>query len=1060
MRLTNQTTLGLQAVLLFLCCLTPLHEAFAQQEVNEATQGLTQDSYLSLRDDPDANFYDIKAAFDAYWEGREITKGCGYKPFMRWIHHTEPLVFPTGEFPTNDMMDNSGRVYTPAPSAASMSSAVWQSLGPVSRPPEGPYAYAGGVGRINKVRVDPNNASIYFGCAPGGGIWKTTDSGSNWSLLYPDETDEIPSIGFTDIAIDYNNSNILYAAAGDDDGLDTYGLGIMKSTDGGINWTQVYAPTQSSYTIARILISPTNSNVLVAAARYGILRSTDAGATWAYASGTSGTRFRDIEFQPGNPNTVYASSSSAFWKSTDGGASWSTRTLPAEASGMQRNAIAVTPADANRIYMIASASSNSAMLGFFRSNDAGETWSTMTGTSPNLLGYSATGAAGNGQGWYDLCVDASPTNPDIAIVGGINVWKTSDGGSNWTISGHWLGTSPADEVHADVHGMTYSGNELIVACDGGVYKSTNDGSTYIDITNGMSIGQMYQVGVAQDRADLVAAGLQDNGTIEMDGAGTWLDIRGADGFEVYVVDQSDFNGQRLFYGCYQYGAFYRTLDGGSFTDICGSSGTGVDAQGDWETPFEKDPDADGTVYVAKDGVWRSTDFGSNWTFLGGPSVGNLENLAISWVDPNRMYVSRSGTMYTSGNGGSTFTTVTGLPGSFITDIQIDPTNPSRVFVSQSTFTGTQVHVSNDAGNSWTPMDAGMPDSPAYCLTYRNLSSDELYAGTGVGVYKWNGSSWEDFNIGLPNVEVYDLEIQETTNVLYAGTYGRGMWSASLGALAGCTDPTACNYNPDATVDDGSCATLDACGVCGGDNSACSGCTDAAACNYDASATIDDGTCVAPDPVFGCECSVTKSQSATLAGNQSSAPLTFEGAGFPSASTFDITLNFTGQGSSWPADLAVAITDGNGQCVAFGGYDSSPGGCTSLGNYTVVWPSDWNVSTSGTYTATVDLSSANLSGTGTWSVVLYNGWASASTVTYDATWTLGDVCENTDIAGCTDPAACNYNPDATVDDGSCESLSCAGCTDPAACNYDASATIDDGSCESPSCAGSTDPAACS
>ena len=128
------------------------------------------------------------------------------------------------------------------------------------------------------------------------------------------------------------------------------------------------------------------------------------------------------------------------------------------------------------------------------------------------------------------------------------------------------------------------------------------------------------------------------------------------------------------------------------------------------------------------------------------------------------------------------------------------------------------------------MDAGLPDSPAYCLAYRSFSSDELYAGTGVGVYKWNGSSWEDFNIGLPNVEVYDLEIQETENVLYAGTYGRGMWSANLGALAGCTDPTACNYNADATVDDGSCAALDACGVCGGDNSSCSGCTDAAACN--------------------------------------------------------------------------------------------------------------------------------------------------------------------------------------------------------------------------------------
>ena len=263
----NQTTC-LRAALFLLFSFTALEGAWSQQDETADTQALTQDSYLSVRDDPNANFYDIKAAFDAYWEGREITKGCGYKPFMRWIHHTEPLVYPTGEFPTNDMLDNSGRVYTPAPpsASASMSSAVWQSLGPVSRPPEGPYAYAGGVGRINKVRVDPNNANVYFGCAPGGGIWKTTDSGANWNLLYPDETDEIPSIGFTDIAIDYNNSNILYAAAGDDDALDTYGLGIMKSTDGGVNWTQTYVPTQSSYTIGRILISPANSNVILAAA--------------------------------------------------------------------------------------------------------------------------------------------------------------------------------------------------------------------------------------------------------------------------------------------------------------------------------------------------------------------------------------------------------------------------------------------------------------------------------------------------------------------------------------------------------------------------------------------------------------------------------------------------------------------------------------------------------------------------------------------------------------------------------------------------------------------------
>ena len=143
---------------------------------------------------------------------------------------------------------------------------------------------------------------------------------------------------------------------------------------------------------------------------------------------------------------------------------------------------------------------------------------------------------------------------------------------------------------------------------------------------------------------------------------------------------------------------------------------------------------------------------------------------------------------------------------------------------------------------------------------------------------------------------------------------------------GCTDATACNYDPNALNDDGTC------------DFSCYGCTDPTACNYDATATIDDGSCTAPDPQFGCECSISGSQTATLSGTESSAPLVVDAIANPSASSIDITLTFTGQGSSWPADMAMSITDGDGNCIAFGGYNDSPAGCPSLGGYQAIWPS--------------------------------------------------------------------------------------------------------------------------
>ncbi len=247
-----------------------------------------------------------------------------------------------------------------------------------------------------------------------------------------------------------------------------------------------------------------------------------------------------------------------------------------------------------------------------------------------------------------------------------------------------------------------------------------------------------------------------------------------------------------------------------------------------------------------------------------------------------------------------------------------------------------------------------------------------------------------------------------------------------------------------------------------------GCTDETACNYDPSATTDDGSCILQEP---CSCELTGSQSANLAGGETSEPLTQSATSLAPLSTIAIELEFDNMGNtaSWAADMAIAITSPSGECISFGGYNDSPDGCPSLGNYEVVWPTTWAVSTNGSYATTVDISEANLSGSGDWSVVLHNGYGASAGTSYQVNWVIPDLCpDDSNVNGCTDETACNYDENATNnddscnyaaegldclgnclndqdDDGVCDELEVAGCTDANACNYSDAATDEDGSC---------------
>ncbi|KXJ04817.1 hypothetical protein AC249_AIPGENE26522, partial [Exaiptasia diaphana] len=201
--------------------------------------------------------------------------------------------------------------------------------------------------------------------------------------------------------------------------------------------------------VYEILMDPTNPQRMIASTNGGrIYRTTDGGANWAFAAVSSSCK--DIAFKPGDPNTIYAAGATVN-VSTDGGATFTqiTSGLPTAS----RFALAVSPNQPDWVYTVAGGGNG--LIGVYRSTNSGQNYSTRT-TTPNILGYSATGGDNNSQAWYDLVMSADPTDANKIFIGGINIWRSTDGGTNFSIAAHWTGSGGSPAVHADQHVLEYS----------------------------------------------------------------------------------------------------------------------------------------------------------------------------------------------------------------------------------------------------------------------------------------------------------------------------------------------------------------------------------------------------------------------------------------------------------------------------------------------------------------------------------------------------------------------------------------------------------------------------
>lgn len=742
------------------------------------TSSIAQQDWREMMQDPNANFYDIKKAADAYWSTHDKDeKGCGYKPYKRWEAFMEPRVYPTGNmYLASQTWANYESFLNQNMSTAKqgnnmIASSTWTAMGPFGAMTGSACGLPRKAGRDNFITFDPTNSNTYWVGAPAGGLWKTTNDGVSWTT----NTDNLSVIGCSDLAIDPTNTNIMYLGTGDGDAGDTYAIGVLKSTDGGTTWaaTGLNWAVNLQRVIRRVIIHPTSTQTLLVASSVGIWRTTNGGTTWTQITTTS---TYDLEFKPTDPNTVYATTASGFYLSTNGGTSFTLISSGIPTTGANRMAVAVTANDPNYVYVLRSLNTTSGYGGLYLSNSSGTTFTVMS-TTPDILANSCAGTAGNGQGWYDLALAASPLNKNEVIVGGINHWRSTDGGVNWTNIGCWNSTAANPPyVHADVHEVEYTpAGVLYSANDGGIYRYT--GTAWTDKSSPRNIAQQYRIGLSGLTADYFITGHQDNGTNLFNGA-TYAARYCGDGMDCFI-DRT--NNSNLF-GATPQGGFLRSTDGGN---TWGSAQTGMSGTAGWVAPWHQDPVTAATLYAGRSQMFRSTNSGANWTQLtatGGS--GTIVEFAIAPSNNQVLYVIHGTSVFKTTNAGTSWTNVTtGITGGAPTYVAIDPTDPNNAWVTVSGYSaGNKVFMTTNGGTSWTNVSSNLPNLPANCIVYEPGTSDRIYVGMDVGVYYKDNSTanWTLYNTGLPNTPISDLEISPANpGKLYAATYGRGAWKVDV-----------------------------------------------------------------------------------------------------------------------------------------------------------------------------------------------------------------------------------------------------------------------------------------
>jgi uncharacterized protein (TIGR03437 family) len=689
---------------------------------------------------------------------------------------------------------------------------------------------------------------MYAGAVTGG-VWKTADSGATWTPI----TDLTPSIYIGAMIMDPADPNTLYAGTGESY-QGARGYGILKTSDGGVTWTQLPATNNPSfYFVNKLAITP-NKNIY-AATSAGIFVSLNGGTTWT-SSLAKNTCEDMVARTDGKTDYLFATCSAgsiaqprAIYRNVDA-AGTGTWTNVFSLTNMGRTSIAIAPSLQSTVYAMSwstdpQPTGKTGLVGVFRSTANGDltTWTTQTSNAdPNRLNTALlTNPAGlfadvcasgkpdySGQGWYDNVLAVDPLDPNKVWAGGIDVFRSDDGGASWGIAAYWDRGGRPEFAHADNHGIffhpAYDGvanQTLFLTNDGGLFRTDNaraDVATsasaqcyptagkvaWVTLNHGYAATQFYH-GLPYPGGGAYMGGSQDNGTSRgqiQTGVNGWTTVFGGDGGWV-AIDPVDPN---TIYYEYVNKATYRSINGG-LTTLDATSGI-TEASGNFQfiKQIAMDPAASQRLYVGGSILWRTNDGAASWSAVS-TAIANdsITAIAVAPSNPNVVFFGTvSGKVYSNN---SALTAGPSTPWSFsqprvngsIQSLAVDPSNPKTVYAVYTTFknnaSDNHVYRSGDGGITWAGTDGtganGIPDIPVSAILIDPLNPSTVYLGTDLGVYVSSdgGSNWSRDANPFANTVVTALTIDRTgsQSVLYAFTDGRGVWRVNLpGSGSACT----------------------------------------------------------------------------------------------------------------------------------------------------------------------------------------------------------------------------------------------------------------------------------